>query len=100
MSKRLLGVGLTALVLGVGSAIYLDRNAKELFYTPPKEVEQEVLGWEGRTNVERGLPGVCISFDDYRVNDWFKYLRPLEEKYGAKFTLFVSAPLNPHGHLL
>ena len=92
--KRVLSI-LLSLSIGTSGAIFLREHGKSLFMPRHEAVVSEtniLLSWEGRTNVERGLPGICVSFDDGKVDNWFEYLRPLSDKYGAKFTLFVSAP--------
>ena len=35
------------------------------------------------------IGGVCISFDDYSIDNWYKYL-PLLDQYNAKVTFYVS----------
>ncbi|MEQ8925208.1 MAG: polysaccharide deacetylase family protein [Fulvivirga sp.] len=38
---------------------------------------------------EKNVPGICISFDDRYVEEWYD-LRPMFEKYDARVTFFIT----------
>lgn len=37
------------------------------------------------------MPGICLSFDDRTINEWYAMM-PLLERYGARVTFFVTQP--------
>src|SRR5260221_13015823 len=39
-------------------------------------------------NIDR--PGIALTFDDYSIDNWFKYL-PLLDSFGVKATFYISS---------